>query len=423
MSSPLARQETRASILSWWSDSNPGLQNPTINIHAAAKPLCRFLYHRQALDLISNNHGSPPQFWISTRRISRDWDYVSWATKATILSELARVARFSEVDAQAVVDSPVLANVPKMLESPHTRTRSVSCRLLGSLSQHASTALAILELKPCERLVFLLRDTEPKVVRAAAQALCDIAKSAHGAQAVVNAKALDQTLELLEFPDRSVIYRAWSLLDCLTSHLSTAPAILTLETCERLVFLFDEDSKVVLTATFALYQIAQWEDGAKAIVDAKALDHILTLLESPIRDVVRQACELIGTLACHNSTALVILELKPCARLVSLLQDEKSMINEGALYTLSQIARSADGAQAIVNAKAFDHLFKFVDSTNVEVRTSSRILLKCLASHESIAPTTEALSPTSPAQAAYNLCRRQLVNLVVSSIDGDVLGT
>ncbi|KAF8196674.1 hypothetical protein K438DRAFT_738789 [Mycena galopus ATCC 62051] len=59
MSSPLARQQTRASILSWWSDSNPNLQGPTINIHTAAKPLCRFLYHRQALDFINQNRGSP----------------------------------------------------------------------------------------------------------------------------------------------------------------------------------------------------------------------------------------------------------------------------------------------------------------------------------------------------------------------------
>ena len=54
---PLTRQQTLESVRSWWSDSNaPG---PTINLHAAAKPLMRFMYHRQALGFIKENHGHP----------------------------------------------------------------------------------------------------------------------------------------------------------------------------------------------------------------------------------------------------------------------------------------------------------------------------------------------------------------------------
>jgi hypothetical protein len=46
------------SIHSWWSDSNPLLQGPTINLHAAAKPLMRFMYRRQALEFIRKNKGT-----------------------------------------------------------------------------------------------------------------------------------------------------------------------------------------------------------------------------------------------------------------------------------------------------------------------------------------------------------------------------
>jgi hypothetical protein len=56
---PLTRQESRPSIHSWWSDSNPGLQGPTINLHAAAKPLMRLMYYRQASDILRKNRGSP----------------------------------------------------------------------------------------------------------------------------------------------------------------------------------------------------------------------------------------------------------------------------------------------------------------------------------------------------------------------------
>jgi hypothetical protein len=42
----------------------------------------------------------------------------------------------------------------------------------------------------------------------------------------------------------------------------------------------DEDS-LVSWAAYTLSQIARWVDSAKAVVDAKALDHVLPLLESP----------------------------------------------------------------------------------------------------------------------------------------------
>ncbi|KAF8196694.1 armadillo-type protein [Mycena galopus ATCC 62051] len=384
MSSPLAHQGKRASILSWWSDSNPGLQGPTINIHAAAKPLSRFLYRRQALDFIKENHGSPlsaPILEIYSSYLP--WDYVSWSTKAAILSELARAARFSEVDAHAVVDSPVLSHVAKMLESPDSRT-SAACELLGSLSRHTSTAPAVLDLNPCERLMSLLRD---QVVCAAASALSDIANSADGALAVANAKALDHIWELLESPDTLILYQAWTLLESLASQPSASyldtenlratsvPLWQTLHkpgiSDERYMGWFlaygkDDDSKVVLEATVALYQIprSQWGDGVKALADADLPEHFL--LKSPDPHILKWACMLMGELARDESTVSAISELELCARLVSFLQNEESIIIHGTLYALAEIARSLDGAQAIVNAKALDRVFQFLKSTKHE---------------------------------------------------------
>jgi hypothetical protein len=56
---PLARTDTRASVHSWWSDSNPLLKGPTINLHAVAKPLMKRMYHRQAKEFIGKNRGNP----------------------------------------------------------------------------------------------------------------------------------------------------------------------------------------------------------------------------------------------------------------------------------------------------------------------------------------------------------------------------
>jgi hypothetical protein len=70
---------------------------------------------------------------------------------------------------------------------------------------------------------------------------------------------------------------------------------------------------------YALSQIAQWVDGAKGVVDAKALDHILRLLESPNPDTGEWASDLVGQVASHESTAPAVLKLNPSVQLVSLL--------------------------------------------------------------------------------------------------------
>jgi hypothetical protein len=82
----------------------------------------------------------------------------------------------------------------------------------------------------------------------------------------------------------------------------------------------DEDSGVVEKAMHALCEIAYLLDGAQAIVNAKALDDVLILLESPSSNVRYRACELVKRLAGYKSTAPAILELEPCVRLVSLLR-------------------------------------------------------------------------------------------------------
>jgi hypothetical protein len=76
---------------------------------------------------------------------------------------------------------------------------------------------------------------------------------------------------------------------------------------------------VVRPAIEALREIAKRVDGAQAVVDAKAVDYILILLESP-GPRVRWACMLLERLAGHDFGARAILESGVCVRLVSLLR-------------------------------------------------------------------------------------------------------
>ncbi|KAJ7622382.1 hypothetical protein FB45DRAFT_927656 [Roridomyces roridus] len=83
----LPRAETRGSLASWWSDSNPlVVQGPTINIHALAKPLMRRMYHRQALAFIAQDVRGRP---LSEEMIEIYTSYL--ACKYVFLETQARV--------------------------------------------------------------------------------------------------------------------------------------------------------------------------------------------------------------------------------------------------------------------------------------------------------------------------------------------
>jgi hypothetical protein len=130
---PLTRTDTRASIFSWWSDSNPLLKGPTINLHATEKPLMKWMYHRQAMEFIRKNDGQALSteileiYWsylpyvltfccVSSLTDGCRWDYVAWETKAAILKRLGFEIRFNT--ARIVADSPGFPYIGEMLGSP-----------------------------------------------------------------------------------------------------------------------------------------------------------------------------------------------------------------------------------------------------------------------------------------------------------------
>jgi len=174
------------------------------------------------------------------------------------------------------------------------------------------------------------------------------------------------------------------LLGTLASHDCTASAILGFEPCERLVSLLcDDDSDVILWAVYTLAQIARCSDGAEAIVDAKPLNHVFVLLQSPSVNVREWTCSLVGLLAEHDTTAPAILKPKAaCGGLVSLLLDQDSEVIPEATYALFRIARWSDGAQAIVNTKPPERIMELLNSSTPDVSEWAFKLLERLGSHE-----------------------------------------
>ncbi|KAJ7830063.1 armadillo-type protein [Mycena olivaceomarginata] len=427
---PLTRQDSRPSIYSWWSDSNSLLvHGPTINLHAAAKPLMRLMYYRQALDIIRQNRGSPLTGTIlETYSLYFPWDYVSWATKAAILSELADRTESSEVEARAVVESPVFPHIVPMLESPHPRARSCSCRLLRSLARYKSIAPAVLELEPCEQLVFLLDNKHSGVICDATATLTYLSGWVDGAMGMVDAKVLDHVLGLLESPNPDTRESASKLVGNLACHESTAPAVLKLNHSVHLVSLLSGEYHrqaldiigknrgspltTAILETYTLYfcwDYVLWatkatilseladraessEVEAHAVVDSHVFPHIVPMLESPHPQAWSCLCRLLRSLAQYKSIAPAVLELEPCEQLVFLLDNKHSGVICDATATLTYLSGWVDGAMGMVDAKVLDHVLRLLESPNPDTRESASKLVGNLACHESTAPAVLKLN-------------------------------
>ncbi|KAF7360406.1 hypothetical protein MVEN_00770500 [Mycena venus] len=382
---PLTRQDTRPSIHSWWSDSNPGLRGPTINLHAVAKPLMRRMYHRQVLEFIRENCDSPlSRDVLETYSSYFPWDYVSHGTKIAILSELTNRTE-SDVEACAVVDSPVFYHIAQMLRWPDIETRRASCVLLRNLASHECTVPAILELNLLEQLVSLVGEEEDsELTQVAQEALCHIAQR-DGAQAIVESPVLDHVLGLLESPRGAVRGRACDLVEKFAQHDSTLPAILKSKACVLLMSLWlDEDFGVAQSAEDALSCIAQRLEDAPA-VDVKTLDHVLVLLESSNPDVKRWACSRMEVFSRRESTLSAMLESEACVRMMSLLRHEHPGVIWSAQIALSCISRMLDDAPAIVE-KMLERVLDLIKSSDPKVRKWACDRVGGLARHESSLP-------------------------------------
>ncbi|KAJ7465328.1 armadillo-type protein [Mycena galericulata] len=391
---PLNRQQSRASIYSWWSDSNPGLQGATINLHTVAKPLIKLMYHRQARGLIQRNGDIPLSSEMleiySTYFLCK---YVSHVTQGEILWHVAQRVR-SENDACAIVDSPICAQIPQLFESADRWVRADACVLVRYLARHESSLAAILAAKLFDRLVSHLWDTDSHVIQQAIAALANIACWPDGARAVINSNTLPQLPELLKSASKWVRVNACILVRNLACHESSLAAILATNSIERLVSTLQHaDFRVIQEATYALAILAYWADGAHAII--KSLPQLSELLESANDWVRLNACTLIRNLARHDSSLAAILAANPFERLVSLLSEKNALVMEEAIYALMQASWWLDGAQATVDAMGVYHIPELLKSANSEILQRTCWLVGILMSHKSTVLAVLASKPCS----------------------------
>ncbi|KAJ7448789.1 armadillo-type protein [Mycena latifolia] len=185
--------------------------------------------------------------------------------------------------AEAAVAAMVLDCVPAGLMSPESSIRQSVCELLSRLAIHETTFAAVIDIKPCDRLVTLLRDSD--VAEAAFDALTQLSHSPIGAEAVVAAQTLDHVAERLASPHSGVRRSACTLLRHLGRHESTVSAVLDIAACDLLVILLDDwSSWVVEDALAALCSIAHSPNGAEAALAAQVPYYVAKVLYLHSRD-------------------------------------------------------------------------------------------------------------------------------------------
>ncbi|KAJ7850568.1 hypothetical protein B0H13DRAFT_2360593 [Mycena leptocephala] len=100
--------------------------------------------------------------------------------------------------------------------------------------------------------------------------------------------------------------------------LSLGPAMDMLDGGKLVGLLHDQPVKVIEAAIFALSWIGNWPSGVQAALEAKALDHVAELLQSPQSGVRRWTCWMVGSLW--------------------FLHDQPVEVIEAAMYALSEIS-------------------------------------------------------------------------------------
>ncbi|KAJ6575949.1 hypothetical protein DFH09DRAFT_1453530 [Mycena vulgaris] len=370
--SSLARQRTLESVRSWWSDSNP--TGPNINLHALAKPLMKFMYHRQALDYIAEHDGKPLSsddmeiyasylesgpglFPCPLADGSYRFKHISSVTKTAVLRELtARVK--SQGDADTMTNFLLLYPLDLLLESRNADIQGWTCRLLEALESRRRNRTGTWTASVCKQLVSLLHDKNGIVRAESVSALLWITKNSDGAQAVA-APFLDRVAGLLKSPITAIRAQSCELLVALASHKATAPGVLGANICEQLVTLLRKSP-----------------EGVQAAIDANLLDHVAELLESRAWYTRNLMCSM---LAAHDGMLAILVGGMHCKQLASFLYLEHNGYAAEALHWISE---SPEGAQAVVVAGVLKSVNSLLDLSGYVQREACK-MLGALASHGS----------------------------------------
>ncbi|KAJ7622384.1 hypothetical protein FB45DRAFT_927662 [Roridomyces roridus] len=383
----LQRQDSRPSIHSWWSDSNSLLHSgPTINLHAAAKPLMRFMYHRQALGLIESNRAirlsQPVLEDLSSYLLCK---YVSHRTQWTVLQYLNYRARWHDGEAQEILNSPVLDHIPQLLVDENLRELTIS--LLETLLARTlgRSMLSILEPNTSE---YLLRGDDPK----SQHDIC-LEVTAVLARYARHPQGEHPLLQLLESNRGHMRWWACKVI----IYFQDAPEMERWFPATKLVKLLrDEDGDVRDQATYALARAFERRPGIAAPIVAAATRE----------NSVKELCA--GFARKQHSLALsILLDQIPMKNWLDDLSNMDEALVEQTLRKLIRVSQDCGGSDALRLAGIQDHLPQLLSGESASIRSRTCELVDNLPGYHTWAPdmlpTLRGLSKDDSEPAAIEL--------------------
>ncbi|KAJ7454595.1 armadillo-type protein [Mycena galericulata] len=364
-SSALRRHPTTGSLLSWWSDSNP--PGATIPLHTLTKPLLKYMYHRQALDLIKKDEGLPisPEK-LETLTTYLTFKYISTATRVVVLGHIREKASRSEGEARILLDGGILSRISELLKSPDELILLSTTGLLRTIVCHGALINTVVESDMCPELIRLLSS---EYVGIQERVICILAQISSGqvnaVSVIARADFLSHVTRFLESHNHIILGATCWIVGKMAQQEAQYGDLVTLHIFRRLVTLLElarpSDLNPIASRSSLLWKMANRGDlfiqrnathaladasfvsvdRAREVINANALDHAWELLESIDHHVLGYTCLLLGHLARHKSLRLMMAIdgadfRKPLA---SLLHHKDDGVQTRALYALGHISQ------------------------------------------------------------------------------------
>ncbi|KAJ7757399.1 armadillo-type protein [Mycena maculata] len=216
------------------------------------------------------------------------------------------------------------------------------------------------------------------------------------ARAIVEGEALDCAMFLIQSTkDVNLRGLACTLVGNVASYQALHAAILRLEPCADVAdCLLERGSEIRASAMYALSQIARWsEDGARAVVETRALQSSAELLLSADSHLLSSTCFTLGNIAAHPSLKANVLELSPLPG-DHTQHRQSGVVQEKAAYALACISAGSEaGAHAVVDAAVLPRAPTLLASTNPDTLAFTCFLLGNIARHKVLHAPLLAVHP------------------------------
>ncbi|KAJ7624026.1 armadillo-type protein [Mycena polygramma] len=298
------------------------------------------------------------------------------------LCEVTRIIKAG--GAQEIIEAQVLHYVGALLNCGDKEIQEQTCAMLGDLASHLPTIhRSMFDGEVFQQLMSLSSETNHTICRGVVRALWIMCEHPMGAAAIASLNVHHRLSRLLDSADTETAGWTCKILGRLACSQGSLLATLGIMPCRKLVSLLsDNDLGVRRSAIHVLSTMCAQSKGAWTVLSTNVFDHVLELLHSPDPRDVQLTLRLVRHLVDHESTATEALKAIPYQQVVLSSASDDIAVYSSAASALCAISQWPDGAKAILNAGALDHVPKLLDSADVDTKEWTCSMVGNFARHK-----------------------------------------